>query len=139
MSVEVLPLLSVEERKALVAQANQPARSKYGAKRCDGLCGRRGRWAGKSHDSLAECRRWGDLLKLERAGIAWHLTEQVTVRICPDDCYVVGHRHIFWRIDFYYVDESGEVYEDVTGVLTEVKNVKRHLLEAYHHIRVRLT
>ncbi len=138
MSVEVLPLLSTAERAALVAQANQPARSKYHARRCAIHT--------PSHASQKECRRFCELEQMEKGGLIRLLRQQERFNLChKTDGFECNekHRHVTYVADFVYVEpcrahkgqeeqcfEVRYVVEDCKGFKTPVYLVKKRLMES---------
>lgn len=131
-----LAALTPEERLALVQEAYGGKRAnKYGAKRCTEHAGR--------HASLKECRRYGELVLLERAGAVRNLREQVRIALCDEDC----ERPLVYVADFVYEEpyERGRdgwrtVIEDVKGgraTQTPVFRLKRHLA-AHYGLEVRV-
>lgn len=133
-----LATLAPEERLALVQEAYGRAQrsNKYHAKRCIEHGGR--------HASLKECRRYGELVLLERGGLIRNLREQVRFWLCPEDC----PRPLVYIADFTYEEpwtaEDGHtlfgwrfVVEDTKGVATPVFKLKRHLL-AHQGMEVRV-
>lgn len=112
--------MTPSQRLAVVQQAYGGRASKYHAQRCTVHAGR--------HASLKECRRYGELVLLERAGRIRDLREQVRVPLC--DHY---DKPLVYVADFVYwepCEDDGwqEIYEDTKGVLTPVFKIKRHLL-----------
>jgi hypothetical protein len=76
---------------------------------------------------------------MERAGVIGFLKQQVRLRLCPIDCPASG-RHPVYVADFVYCDSQGKtVVEDTTGMMTPVKRLKLHFLQAEHGIEVLIT
>lgn len=76
-------------------------------------------------DSLAEARRWQELVILHDAGAISGLQRQVKYEI------KVNGRHIcFYVADFVYNENGKAVVEDVKGVRTPVYQLKKKLLRA---------
>jgi hypothetical protein len=95
---------------------------------------------GEKFDSLAESRRWRDLLLLQRAGKISRLQRQVRYILLdaiPRVGNKPGQRAISYVADFAYWDEDGRlVVEDVKGVRTEVYRLKAKLMRAVHGIEI---
>ncbi len=131
MSVEVLPLLSTAERAALVAQANQPARSKYRARRCDVHT--------PSHASQKECRYYAQLLLQERAGMARNIRQQV--RYYLDEARR-GERPVAYVADFVVEIRAGEKQPwleyviDVKGFKTPAYILKKRWMRQRYGIEI---
>lgn len=120
-------------------------RSKYGARKCT--------LHTPAHASLKECRRYGQLVLLERAGAIRNLQQQVVYELAPG-VVIDGRKRppIRYVADFEYEERTdgvrgtmaeGEVFwptiiEDCKGVETPMFRLKRHLL-AVQGYTVRLT
>ena len=93
-------------------------------------------------DSMAEARRYGQLLILQKAGHVSGLTLQVPF-ILADSVILDGRKKPALRYiaDFVYCDiKLGQiVVEDVKGVRTPLFRVKQHLMKSVHGIDVRLS
>jgi len=108
--------------------------SKYGAKKTevDGIM----------FDSMAEARRYGQLLLLGKAGHISGLTLQVPFILAP--AVILNGRKkpaLKYIADFMYTDMKlcKVVVEDVKGVITPLFRVKQHLMKHMHGIDVRIT
>lgn len=96
---------------------------------------------GETFDSLAEARRWGDLLLLQRAGRITELRRQVPyvlVPAIPKTRDLPAQRAVTYVADFVYRDrERRLVVEDVKGVRTEVYKLKAKLMRWAHGVVVK--
>ncbi len=109
----------------------EPVRTKYHSRKCDLHV--------PAHHSFKECRRYAELVLLERAGEIRDLRQQVRVDLCNPDCE--HKRHIIYVADFEYREPRpdptpGEtrplwvrVLEDAKGMQTDVFKIKKHILE----------
>ncbi len=95
---------------------------------------------GEKFDSLAEARRWNELLLLQRAGKISGLLRQVPYELVPAIPRArnkPGQRAVTYVADFVYLGEAGwKVVEDVKGVRTEVYRLKAKLMRAVHGIEI---
>jgi hypothetical protein len=96
--------------------------------------------SGKVFDSLAEMRRYDELLLLERAGEISHLETQPPLELQPK--FKRGRktiREITYLGDFKYIEDGQVVIEDVKGTRTAVFNLKWKMAQYhYPHIDFRL-
>jgi hypothetical protein len=98
---------------------------------------------GEKFDSLAEARRWNELLLLQRAGKISGLLRQVPYELVPAIPRVrnkPGQRAVTYVADFVYIDGPDcvgpLVVEDVKGVRTEVYRLKAKLMRSVHGIEI---
>lgn len=105
------PVLDAAIRDAVSACTGQATGNKYHAVQTevDGI----------RFDSKAEAARWSELRLAERAGAITQLERQVKL-LLPTG--------ITWRIDFTYVEDGMQVYEDVKGKITSDYRIKRDML-----------
>lgn len=109
-------------------------RSKYRAKRIE-----RG---GQKFDSLAEYRRYLQLVNLELAGYILDLKRQVSFELARGVRYSDAKRAtppLRYVADFTYFDVAAGRFtvEDVKGMRLPLYKAKRHLMLALHGIEVR--
>lgn len=110
--------------------------NKYGAKKTT--------IGGITFDSIAEARRYSQLLVLARSGVICNLSMQVAFVLCPSVKFKGTARAkpaLRYVADFVYTDcaTGQQVVEDVKGVLTDVFAIKRHLMLAVHGIDILIT
>lgn len=110
--------------------------NKYGAKKTT--------IGGITFDSIAEARRYCQLLVLARSNAIRGLSRQVSFDLCPSVKFKGAARAkpaLRYVADFVYVDctTDKQVVEDVKGVLTDVFAIKRHLMLAVHGIDILIT
>ena len=98
-------------------------RNKYGAKKTviDGI----------KFDSMAEGRRYKQLILLEKAGVIQELELQPRY-----DLIVNGKKCGFYKADFRYNELGNQVVEDVKGMKTPVYNLKKKLVKAIYDIDI---
>jgi hypothetical protein len=104
-------------------------RSKFGAEKVDG------------YDSKKEKQRGSVLSLLEKQGIIKNLRRQVRYDLAPS-FYVDGvcvHKALFYKADFVYIDETGEVVEDVKGCRTKEYIKKKNLMKRLKGINIKET
>lgn len=127
-------------------------RSKYKARKIerDGLV----------FDSMAEYRRWCELLLLQRAGKIQDLRRQVPFELIPaqyeeiptGETYVRGERKgqektkrvcveksVVYLADFVYTEDGKQIVEDSKGFETKDFIIKRKLLLLVHGIKLKIT
>ena len=101
---------------------------------------------GEVFDSLAEARRWGELLLLQRGGAIRHLQRQVRFELVPAQRDPEGRavRAVSYVADFVYdarlmhqKEQWARVVEDVKGVRTAEYKLKAKLMLWRHGIVVR--
>jgi hypothetical protein len=84
--------------------------------------------------SQLECRRYEELLILQRIGEVVELQRQVRWRLVP--CQV-GERAVEYVADFQYFDKSGKLHvEDTKGFRTKDYIIKRKLMLWIHGVRI---
>lgn len=110
--------------------------NKYGAKKTT--------IGGIQFDSMAEARRYSQLLVLARSNAIKGLSRQVAFELCPSVKFKGAARAkpaLRYVADFVYVDcaTGQQVVEDVKGVLTDAFSIKRHLMLAVHGIDILIT
>lgn len=94
---------------------------------------------GIKFDSKKECKRYQDLLSLERAGQISDLQRQVKFELIPSqriDGKVV-ERAVCYVADFVYERNGQKVVEDTKGIRTADYIIKRKLLLYIHGIRIK--
>lgn len=92
--------------------ARTPSRNKYGAKKTQ---------VGEIRfDSKKEATRWIELQLLERGGEISKLRRQVKVELVGQyrPLYTRTGRKMKMTVDFYYIEDGAEVYEDSKGAWT---------------------
>lgn len=127
-------------------------RNKYGSRKVmrDGLV----------FDSMAEYRRWRELLLLERAGKIQDLQRQVPYELIPaqyeeiptGEYYVRGERKgqekvkrvcveqsVVYVADFVYTEDGRQIVEDTKGFETKDFIIKRKLMLWVHGIKLKIT
>jgi len=99
--------------------------NKYGAKRTySELCGR-------TFASKAECRRGEELALLEKVGEISSLKYQIPFVLCVKPKVTI-------TIDFSYIEDGAQIYEDAKGMMMRDFRVKLAWLKEKHGIEVRL-
>ena len=97
---------------------------------------------GITFDSMAEARRYSELLLLERAGEIADLEMHPRFEIQPAFTLPSGEKFaaVRYEADFRYVDKrTGErIVEDVKGVETPVFKLKRKMMAHVHGISVQV-
>jgi hypothetical protein len=98
-------------------------RNKYGAKKTviDGI----------KFDSMAEGRRYKQLVLLQKAGVIEGLELQPRY-----DLIINGKKCGFYKADFRYNEAGNQVVEDVKGMKTPVYNLKKKLIKAIYNIDI---
>ena len=99
-------------------------------------------FAGFTFDSAAEARRYGELMILERVGKIEKLQRQVPIALVPGAKLHGAARArpaIRLVVDFTYIENDVQVWEDTKGFETAASLMKRHLAKALHGIDVRVT
>jgi hypothetical protein len=92
--------------------ARTPSRNKYGAKKTQ---------VGEvKFDSKKEATRWMELQLLERGGEISDLRRQVRIPLMGQHrpLYTRTGRKMVMTVDFYYIEDGAEVYEDSKGAWT---------------------
>lgn len=92
--------------------ARTPSRNKYGAKKTQ---------VGEiKFDSKKEANRWQELQVLERCGAITNLQRQVKIELMGQyrPLYTRTGRKMKMTVDFYYIEDGVEVYEDSKGAWT---------------------
>ena len=93
-------------------------------------------------DSKAEARRYSDLVLLQRAGKISGLTLQVPFELAPG-LRLLGDKRarpaIRIIVDFSYIEEGKQVFEDTKGFDTPLGRAKRHFLKHIHNVDVRIS
>ena len=118
---QVDAFLTAEKMQAKMKAPKKP--SKYKNKRIE--------VDGVMFDSMAEARRWKQLLLLERAGKITRLERQVKFPI------VLNDQHMFtWIADFVYYEGLVKVTEDVKGYKTPVYKMKKKLVECLYGFKI---
>lgn len=98
---------------------------------------------GQKYDSMAEYRRYLQLVNLQRAGYISDLKRQVSFKLADGVKYSGAKRAtpaLRYVADFTYFDVADRglfKVEDVKGVKTPAYKIKRHLMMTVHHIEVR--
>jgi len=93
---------------------------------------------GESFDSMAEAKRYQELMILAKAGKIDDLTRQVSFVLAPKTVIQgKAKRSLIYRADFAYVENGSKVVEDVKGKLTEGYKIKRHLMKTVHGIEIK--
>ena len=95
---------------------------------------------GEVFDSVAEARRWGELLLLQRGGAIRDLRRQVRFELVPAQRDPAGRavRAVSYVADFVYEEAAGrQVVEDVKGVRTAEYRLKAKLMLWRHGIVVK--
>jgi len=100
-------------------------------------------------DSAAECKRYGELKLLEKAGQIWDLELQPVfpLRVASTTGTALGAAkalagtHVncigLYRADFAYHGPSGRVVEDLKGFKTPLYSWKKRHVEAQYAIKIR--
>ena len=99
-------------------------------------------FAGFTFDSAAEARRYGELMILERVGKIEKLQRQVPIALVPGaKLHGVTRARPAIRlvVDFAYMQDGAQVWEDTKGFETAASLMKRHLAKALLGIDVRVT
>ena len=99
-------------------------------------------FAGFTFDSAAEARRYGELMILERVGKIEKLQRQVPIALVPGAKLHGAARArpaIRLVVDFAYMQDGTQVWEDTKGFETAASLMKRHLAKALLGIDVRVT
>lgn len=94
---------------------------------------------GIKFDSKKECKRYQELLLLERAGQISDLQRQVRFELIPSqriDGKVV-ERAVYYVADFVYEEKGQKVVEDTKGIRTADYIIKRKLMLHIHGIRIK--
>lgn len=105
--------------------------SKYHAKKVT--------YNGITFDSKRECKRYTELLLLERGGAISGLQRQVKYELLPSqriDGKVV-ERPVSYVADFVYQQDGKTVVEDTKGMKTRDYIIKRKLMLWVHGIRIK--
>ena len=96
---------------------------------------------GEVFESVAEARRWGELLLLQRRGAIRDLRRQVRFELVPAQRDPAGRavRAVSYVADFVYEDlaTGHQVVEDVKGMRTTEYKLKAKLMLWRHGIVVR--
>lgn len=111
-------------------------------------------------DSMAEYRRWRELLLLERAGKIQDLQRQVPFELIPaqyeeiptGEYYVRGEKKgqekikrvcveqsVVYVADFVYTEGGRQIVEDTKGFETKDFIIKRKLMLWVHGIKLKIT
>ena len=90
---------------------------------------------GVTFDSMAEAKRWHELVMLQRAGIITDLRRQVSFELVPSVKFFGATRAtpaLRYIADFGYTDVATgrKTVEDKKGALTAVYKIKKHLMKA---------
>ena len=89
---------------------------------------------GSVFPSALECKRYEELLILERIGEIEKLERQVRWRVVPAQ---KGERPVDYIADFQYFDKQGHLHvEDTKGVRTKDYVIKRKLMLWIHGVRI---
>jgi uncharacterized protein DUF1064 len=115
-----------------------PKRHKYFAKKIQ--------VDGEWFDSQSEAVRYGELRMLQRAGQIRGLQRQVKFPIVINgesvkirsEGYPNG-RAVTYIADYVYFEGEARVVEDRKGMDTPISRLKRALIEAIYHVKVRVT
>lgn len=101
----------------------RPAVSKYRNKRCvvNGI----------EFHSLAEARRYAELIHLQNGGTIRNLELQPAFKLIVDGI-IIGH----YRADFAYFMEGERVIEDVKGFKTPTYRLKKRFVEALYKVKI---
>ena len=83
--------------------------------------------------SKRECRRYEELLLLQRMGKISNLETQVKYERIPKQD---GERAVTYTADFVYRDEFGKHVEDTKGMKTQQYIIRRKLMLWVHGIRL---
>jgi hypothetical protein len=101
---------------------------------------------GEWFDSKSEAVRYGELRMLQRAGEITGLKRQVRFPIVIDGAPVKirsdgfpNGRAVVYVADFVYFEGQQRVIEDRKGMDTPISRLKRALIEAIYHVKVRVT
>lgn len=137
--------LSEAEYAALVPGSKVAKRSKYGAKAAvitdDGMlitakAAKAEAITGRRYDSIAEARRYLELVALQKAGVIRDIKTQPAFAIHAADA--ARTTCAVYRADFDYIEcTTGErVIEDVKGCATAAYRLKKKLVEAEYGLRI---
>lgn len=80
---------------------------------------------GEKFDSVAEARRYDDLLKLQRLGFVCDIQRQVDYKLIVNEQLITTY-----RADFVYKLHGFQIVEDVKGFRTKEYILKRKLMKA---------
>lgn len=97
--------------------------------------------SGEKFDSKAECRRYEELLILQRAGKISDLKRQTPIGLIGADGLPLraeGGRRLVYRADFTYIEDGKLTYEDRKGYKTKDFKLKMAILRGMG-IELRLT
>lgn len=112
--------------------ARMASRNKYGAKKTQ---------VGEiKFDSKKEATRWQELQMLERCGAISNLQRQVKIELMGQyrPLYTRTGRKMKMTVDFYYIEDGTEVYEDSKGTWTRDFEV-RYAVAIAMGINLRIT
>ena len=88
---------------------------------------------GKIFPSKRECKRYEELLLLQRIGAISHLETQVRYELIPKQD---GERAVYYIADFVYREGDKIHIEDTKGFRTKEYILKRKLMLHVHGIRI---
>ena len=92
---------------------------------------------GLKFDSLGECKRYEELLKLQEAGMIKNLQHH------PDPFILLEKndkfRAVTYQPDFFYTENNICIFEDFKGMQTDVFKLKQKMLYALRGIEIRIT
>jgi len=89
---------------------------------------------GRVFPSKRECKRYEELLLLEKLGEITDLECQVKWPLIPKQ---EGERAVTWTSDFQYRDKAGAFHvEDSKGCKTQQYIIRRKLMLFFHGVRI---
>lgn len=97
------------------------------------LGNQRTRVAGREFDSKLEAKRFEQLMEYQRQGLVWLVLCQVPFFIAPGVRYKVDFA-VFWTRKG--PTDSGVVFEDVKGFMTDTSRVKIRTVEHLYQINI---